>query len=90
MENIGKYQFQEKIQHPYKKQGCYTCPLALAPKGLMPTLAVQGTQEPEGRKQRSCNKRRANQVPVCGLLFLEACLGMRELGEIWESSRVQI
>lgn len=86
MENIGKYQFQGKIQHPYKRQGCYTRPLALAPKRLMPTLVIQGAQEPEGRKQRSCNKRKADQVPVCGLLFL----GMRELGEIWDSLRVQI
>lgn len=55
----------------------------------MPTPVVQEAQEPEGRMWRGCSTRRAKQAPGCGFPFLEAFLGMRELGEIWEWLHIQ-
>lgn len=77
-------------QHAQAGQGCLTCPLDLAPKGLMPAWVVQGAQEPVGKEQRSCNLRKTNRVPGCSPLFLEACSGVRDWGEIRECLHIQI
>lgn len=56
----------------------------------MPTLVGPRILEARGKKAEGLQHEERKLGPGCGLLFLEACLGMRELGEIWGYLHIQI